>query len=160
MFDESPTIEIQSRDYWFKIVECLQQNWALIDVNSDGSCTVYFIEDLSGVFDSLGFFLRPKRQKLCNVTVFLVMQSISKHKIFFQRPNHHSKRNSIPTDQFIPQEGSGGNFNMHYQTFERSSLIIVQIIYINRHQSALLKLAATPPQKSLSHALHGLRCCG
>ena len=33
----------------------LQQNWALIDVNSDGSCTVYFISDCSGVFDSLRF---------------------------------------------------------------------------------------------------------
>ena len=24
-------VEIKSRDYWFKIVEFLQQNWALID---------------------------------------------------------------------------------------------------------------------------------
>jgi len=24
-------VEIRSRDYWFKIVEFLQQNWALID---------------------------------------------------------------------------------------------------------------------------------
>ena len=55
MFDEKATIEITSRDYWYKIVECLQQNWALIDVNSDGSCTVYFISDCSGVFDSLWF---------------------------------------------------------------------------------------------------------
>ena len=28
---EDKTVEIRSRDYWFKIVEFLQQNWALID---------------------------------------------------------------------------------------------------------------------------------
>lgn len=29
-------VPIISRDYWFKIVEFLQQNWALIDPNESG----------------------------------------------------------------------------------------------------------------------------
>ena len=47
-------VEIRSRDYWFKIVEFLQQNWALIDEDADG-CTVFFFGDTSGVFDRLRF---------------------------------------------------------------------------------------------------------
>ena len=47
-------VEILSRDYWFKIVEFLQQNWALIDETPDG-CTVFFFGDTSGVFDRLTF---------------------------------------------------------------------------------------------------------
>jgi hypothetical protein len=50
------TVEIRSRDYWFKIVEFLQQNWALIDEDSGGTdCAVFFIGDTSGVFDRLRF---------------------------------------------------------------------------------------------------------
>jgi hypothetical protein len=49
-------VPIGSQDYWFKVVDFLQQNWALIDVNSnDTGCTVYFIGDTSGVFDRLAF---------------------------------------------------------------------------------------------------------
>jgi hypothetical protein len=48
-------IEIQSRDYWFKIVDFLQQNWALIDKIDDTKVTVFFLNDLSGVFDSIDF---------------------------------------------------------------------------------------------------------
>lgn len=49
-------VEIRSRDYWFKIVEFLQQNWALIDETTDGKgCTVFFFSDTSGVFDRLLF---------------------------------------------------------------------------------------------------------
>lgn len=49
-------VGIRSRDYWFKIVEFLQQNWALIDQDDDAeACTVYFLSDTSGVFDRLSF---------------------------------------------------------------------------------------------------------
>src|SRR5262249_30914842 len=49
-------IEICSTDYWFKVVEMLQQNWALIDKKPDSiGCTVYFIHDASGVFDQMQF---------------------------------------------------------------------------------------------------------
>ena len=48
-------VEIQSRDFWFKIVEMLQQNWALIEDDPEGAVTVYFIHDASGVFDEMNF---------------------------------------------------------------------------------------------------------
>jgi hypothetical protein len=45
---------IGSRDYWFKVVEFLQQNWALVDCNDQG-ITCWFIGDTSGVFDEIIF---------------------------------------------------------------------------------------------------------
>ena len=49
-------IEICFRDYWFKIVEFLQQNWGLVDQAPHGAgCTVYFFGDTAGVFDRLSF---------------------------------------------------------------------------------------------------------
>lgn len=53
-FDKE-SIEINSRDYWFKIVEFLQQNWALIDKTDDTRTTVWFFGDTAGVFDVLYF---------------------------------------------------------------------------------------------------------
>jgi len=54
MMDLDSQIVIRSRDYWFKIVEFLQQNWALIDVETDHAM-VWFFDDTSGVFDKLTF---------------------------------------------------------------------------------------------------------
>lgn len=54
-------VEIESRDYWFKVVEMLQQNWALIDSeNESGESTIYFINDGSGVFDQLKYTTRKE----------------------------------------------------------------------------------------------------
>ena len=47
-------IEILSRDYWFKVVEFLQQNWALIDPHESG-VVVWFFGDTSGIFDQMTF---------------------------------------------------------------------------------------------------------
>ena len=45
-------MSIQSRDFWVKVVDMLQQNWALIE--PEGSkVTIYFFHDLGGVFDEL-----------------------------------------------------------------------------------------------------------
>jgi hypothetical protein len=48
-------LEIHSRDYWVKVVEMLQQNWALIDQEVQGKAVVHFIDDRSGVFDRINF---------------------------------------------------------------------------------------------------------
>lgn len=45
---------IQSRDYWFKVIEMLQQNWTLAEPTALG-VTVYSVNDASGVFDELRF---------------------------------------------------------------------------------------------------------
>lgn len=49
-------IELHSRDYWFKVVDFLQQNWALIETGyGTNMCKVFFFNDASGVFDQLDF---------------------------------------------------------------------------------------------------------
>lgn len=51
-----PNIAISSTEYWVKIVEFLQQNWALIEpMDNHMDCAVFFIGDTSGVFDKMIF---------------------------------------------------------------------------------------------------------
>jgi cation diffusion facilitator CzcD-associated flavoprotein CzcO len=47
-------IPIQSHDYWFKVVDMLQQNWALIDTMDEG-VVAFFVSDSSGIFDQITF---------------------------------------------------------------------------------------------------------
>lgn len=57
-------IEIRSTDYWCKVVDFLQQNWALVEQDDDGEgCTVFFIGDRSGVFDRLSFLDAREAQR-------------------------------------------------------------------------------------------------
>ena len=49
------TFSIPSTNYWFKVIEMLQQNWALITPNDEGTITIHFIDDTSGVFDLMTF---------------------------------------------------------------------------------------------------------
>lgn len=53
--DRGELLKIQSNQYWYKIVEFLQTNWALIDEQANGTARVWFINDNSGVFDSMFF---------------------------------------------------------------------------------------------------------
>jgi hypothetical protein len=48
-------VSIQSSEFWVKIIEMLQQNWALIDEGPEGAARVFFITDRSGVFDEMMF---------------------------------------------------------------------------------------------------------
>ena len=49
-------MDIQSTDYWVKILDNHQENWALLEPSgfTDG-CTVFFLGSNSGVFDRLRF---------------------------------------------------------------------------------------------------------
>jgi hypothetical protein len=47
-------VPIRSRDYWFKVIEMLKQNCALIDADATGE-VVYSFGDKSGVFDEMRF---------------------------------------------------------------------------------------------------------
>ena len=53
-YEDETEIEISNEDYWFKIVEFLQQNWAVIE-SEDSGVKILFFHDLSGVFDSIEF---------------------------------------------------------------------------------------------------------
>jgi hypothetical protein len=48
-------VTIQSFEFWVKLIEMLQQNWALIDEEPEGAARVFFITDRSGVFDEMTF---------------------------------------------------------------------------------------------------------
>ncbi len=47
--------QINSTNYWFKIVEFLLTNWALIEETDIAKAKVSFIDDTSGVFDEMIF---------------------------------------------------------------------------------------------------------
>lgn len=47
-------IELKSEIFWVKIVDFLQQNWALIEV-IDNKVIVFFIQDASMIFDKIEF---------------------------------------------------------------------------------------------------------
>jgi hypothetical protein len=47
-------IELKSEIFWVKIIDFLQQNWALIEV-IDNKVIVYFIQDASMIFDKIEF---------------------------------------------------------------------------------------------------------
>lgn len=40
-----PLFEINSREWWIKVLGMLQHNWALIEEGAGGSATVYFFHD-------------------------------------------------------------------------------------------------------------------
>ena len=54
---------MKGHDFWIKIIEMLQQNWALIEENPDKSVTVFFITDNSDVFDQLNFSSKKEAKK-------------------------------------------------------------------------------------------------
>src|SRR5216683_6995241 len=53
-------VQIKGRDYWVKVVDMLQQNWALIDGPAGAQVTVFFVNDRSGVFDRIVFASRDE----------------------------------------------------------------------------------------------------
>ncbi len=54
MTQTTNAVSIESREYWFKVVEFLQQNWSLVDLNDQGA-VAWFVSDTSGVFDEIIF---------------------------------------------------------------------------------------------------------
>jgi hypothetical protein len=52
----SEKVDIAGKDFWFKIVDFLQQNWALIEKPDESeTCKIYFVHDESGVFDQIEY---------------------------------------------------------------------------------------------------------
>lgn len=47
-------IPITNTHYWYKVVDFLQQNWAVIEPGPDKT-TVFFFHDGAGIFDSMDF---------------------------------------------------------------------------------------------------------
>jgi hypothetical protein len=51
----SELVSLNNDDFWVKVVEMLQQNWAEIEPEVAGGVLVYFISDASGVFDEIAY---------------------------------------------------------------------------------------------------------
>lgn len=46
-------IEIRSKGIWVKVIQMLQQNWAIVETADNGEATIFFINDAGGVFDQI-----------------------------------------------------------------------------------------------------------
>lgn len=99
-------IEIKSRDYWFKVIECLQQNWALIDENPDGTATVFFFHDLAGVFDQLNFSTFSKAENALRRNYFGRYDEDFEAQAVIARPNSPFYADEHPNGQIY----SSGRF--------------------------------------------------
>jgi hypothetical protein len=52
--DGPPVFEIASRDWWFKVIGMLKQNWALLEQAPSGTVTAYFFHDEGKTLGSNG----------------------------------------------------------------------------------------------------------
>lgn len=104
-YDKTP-VEIRSRDYWFKIVEFLQQNWALIDDTPDG-CVVFFIGDNSGIFDRLAFLSVEEAKRLFAEMALLYFRRTKRHRVSLLFRNRRFMNGRTQTGRFFRPRGSG-----------------------------------------------------
>lgn len=90
-------IEIQARDYWFKIIEMVQQNWALIEPSQSGiNCIVHFIGDASGVFDQIEFSEISEAERQLRINGFAKYDDDKEAKQFIAPPLPPFHRSSHP----------------------------------------------------------------
>ena len=79
------TVEIKNRDYWMKVVDFLQHNWALID-DQPGGARVWFVHDLSGVFDDMYFADRHAAEQALTRNGFERFRDLSGYSASLQPP--------------------------------------------------------------------------
>ena len=91
-------VEIESRDYWFKVVDFLQQNWALIEQNKDGSALVYFFGDTSGVFDQMNFKSQSEAEKALKRNGFNLYAEDIEAQNIIAKPSLPFYRSTHPND--------------------------------------------------------------
>ena len=80
-------IIINSRDYWFKVVDMLQQNWALIETEDNNKIKVFFIGDTSGVFDELLFDSKTDAERSLSKNGFKKLVDDKEAKEFISPPS-------------------------------------------------------------------------
>lgn len=95
MIEADSEVHIISRNYWFKIVKFLQQNWALINPEGNG-VIVYFLGDTSGVFDELVFPTQREAEAGLRRNGFRLYAEDLEAKKFISVPNPPFTRSSHP----------------------------------------------------------------
>jgi len=84
---QSEYVNIKSRDYWVKVVEFLQHNWALIDKTPENTFKIFFFGDTAGVFDELEFTsLAEATEALSRNGFDLYKEESKKFQNFIVRP--------------------------------------------------------------------------
>lgn len=91
----STPIQIQSRDYWFKVIEMLQQNWALVESGGSG-VTVYFLSDTSGVFDEIPFDTQAAAEAALRLNGFRHLSEDPQAAAFLRCPQPPFQRQPHP----------------------------------------------------------------
>ena len=88
-------VTIESRDYWFTVVEMLQQNWALIEPR-DQSVMIYFMSDTSGVFDEMTFDSSVEAESALRLNGFTRFTDDPRAASFLRRPDPPFHRHPHP----------------------------------------------------------------
>ena len=92
---DDDVVDIVSRDHWFKIVDFLQQNWALVDPYDSG-VVVWFFGDTSGVFDQLRFSTRAEAEQALQQNGFRRYADDPKSQEFIAAPTPPFHRRDHP----------------------------------------------------------------
>jgi len=84
-------IRIKNTDYWMIVVGMLQQNWAVIEA-SDNGVTLFFFNDLGGVFDQIDFKSKEEAEAALLLNGFKNYDEDPKIKTFVPKAKHPSKK--------------------------------------------------------------------
>ena len=84
---------ITSTDYWFKVIEFLVHNWAVIEENDVG-CHVYFFDDAAGIFDKLDFSSRFEAENALRRNGFDRYDEDEKAQKYIGKPEPPFRRSS------------------------------------------------------------------
>jgi hypothetical protein len=91
----SDVVSTQSRDFWVKVVEMLQQNVALIEPKGS-KVTIYFLHDLGAVFDELGYSSLREAQAALPLNGFRCYDEDPSYCEMFARPEPPFRREQHP----------------------------------------------------------------
>lgn len=101
---DAENVGIRSTQYWVKIVEFLQQNWALVDQEADGRAKIYFVNDTGGIFDELTCDSINEAHDALIKNRFLVFSNCTDLQSFLSPPSGPFHRASHPNG-FIYSSG-------------------------------------------------------
>jgi hypothetical protein len=99
-------VAIRSADFWVKVVEMLQQNWAVIEAEEAEAVRVHFISDTSGVFDEIAFPSASAAREALGHNGFRRFAEDSNLKSFLRPPSAPFRRTAHPNGRIY----SSGRF--------------------------------------------------
>ncbi|MEO3473025.1 hypothetical protein AAFN86_14240 [Roseomonas sp. CAU 1739] len=84
--DADCVIPIASDDFWVKIIDMLQQNWALVETGDQGAAVIHFIGDTGGVFDALSMGSQSEAEAALRRNGFMRLASSERLKSHLSPP--------------------------------------------------------------------------